>query len=389
MSLISMIDCIIILNNDKLPDVGERTRGMFVLESLNSGISTILIMTISLMKHIKITNILLFKFSIFDELFNSGNIAMMRRNEMFVFIQTLIIIFVFNCIFIADFVVVTSDKNITHIWKAHVIGEYISTFISVITITQFVDFVQLLKQKIITINNNLIKTRFDGDGEEECNQDILFKTYTYYDMKVFQVSAELKNKDNFEEKFKKWCDSHITLNFDDSFKLSQAKNIRALRICQDILCDICCMLNSLYGTQLLIFTIFNFLAMTSNLSYGIISLLTRVENQQTYRFPVYDSFLWAAMIFIIQLYPMASCSETSNESKKTLILIHKFLLKPGVDPEVLTELKLFSQQVNNRTIKFSAMDFFTINYKNLGAMVGASVTVLLMFLQFQHVNNLF
>ena len=390
MMLIVITEVIVILNHDKLPDVGDRTRGMFILEAVICIIITFLLMGTSLIKHKKITNELLFKFSIFDELMNNNNATMMKRNEKFVFVQTIMLILVYMCIFIADYALAAFSEYTTYIWKMHIICEYFCTFINVIIITQFVDFVQLLKQKI-TILNNIIVTNRAENNMEESNQDILFKSTKISKPKRIELCAGYINKRNFEKRFKDWCDNYLKNSFSSRFNSCNSRRIRfqALRICQDILYDICYMLNSLYGIQFLIFTLSNFFLITSNMSYGIISILLYMEENKPHFFPAYSPILWATMIFIMQICPMVSCSITSNESKKTILIIQKILLLPEDDPEVLAELQLFLQQLNNRNIKFTAMDFFTINYKNLGTIVGASVTLLLMFLQFQRVRNLF
>ena len=387
MSVIVIINVYTIINKDKLPDTDERARGVFILEMLTYGTTAVLGLGASLMKHRNVMNTLLFKVSIFDELLCSENTNTMKRNRVFVFVQTIVLITVYTCIFLEDFLLVIFDKDYSYVWKINMITVYVCTSIIAITITQYVDLVQLLKQKINTLNHNIILTMNLADGTTE---DILFKTINIYDSNIFEASIIRVEK--FEKRFKKWCNAYMNNNFTSAFRFSSSHIIirfRASRVLYDVLCDICHMINSMYGFQILIFTTSNFILMNTSLSYGIISLLTYDESNEKYRYPACVSLLWGMMLFIMQMCPRASCSAASNESDKLTTSIQKLLLIPEVDPEIVAELQLFSQQVNARRIKFTAMGFFTVNCRNLGTIVGACITLLLILLQFQKVNNLF
>jgi hypothetical protein len=59
------------------------------------------------------------------------------------------------------------------------------------------------------------------------------------------------------------------------------------------------------------------------------------------------------------------------------------LLQPELHPAPAAEIQLFLLQVRDRTPKFTAWDFFTINYSFLGSTVGAIVTYLVILVQMQ------
>jgi hypothetical protein len=59
------------------------------------------------------------------------------------------------------------------------------------------------------------------------------------------------------------------------------------------------------------------------------------------------------------------------------------LLQPELHPAAAAESRLFLQQVKDRTPKFTAWDFFVINYSLLGSTVGAIVTYLVILVQMQ------
>ena len=379
---------IVIINYERLPNPGERTRGIIVLEMLTYCITAVLGMGVTLIKHRSMLNILLFKISIFDELLILKNTNMIKINRIFICIQIIVLISVFLCFDLADFILIILDKGTSLTWQLCLICGYIATFINAIIITQFVDFVKLLKQKIHILNNSI---KLNMIPAENINEDILFKEINFYDLENLKTQGTYV--ENFEEIFKGWCNSYMSKSFNNALKICRNNDrmirIQALRILQDILFDICDLINSIYGFQMLIFTVGNFISITSALSYGIISLLPEDHlNKKVHLFAKFP-FLWAFLYFTMQLCPMASCSTASNESHQTAILIQKLLMIPEVDRRVVAELQLFSQQLNTRQIEFTAMGFFGINYRNLGAIVGACLTILIMLLQFQNVNNLF
>jgi hypothetical protein len=78
----------------------------------------------------------------------------------------------------------------------------------------------------------------------------------------------------------------------------------------------------------------------------------------------------------------ASCSATSQEANRSVTLLQKLLLLPELHPTTAAEIQFFLEQVRDRTPKFTACDFFTINYSLLGSTVGAIATYLVILVQF-------
>ncbi|KAJ9599866.1 hypothetical protein L9F63_009813 [Diploptera punctata] len=391
MSVILVIAIFVTINYEKLPNVSDRTRGVYLFEMLTNSTVAVLGMATSLMKHRKNMNTILFKMTVFDELLNWRVVGTLRRNGRYIFMQMSFLILFYMCVFVVDYLTGTFNEDKFYIWRIFLIFSYVCTFVRALTITQYVNFVQLLKQKLRTLNNNIFLPANSAYATESSNQDILFKKTNFAKLKSAQLNGICAEK--FDDKFHVWCNTYMRNNFNYAFTFSHNPErlirLRASRILYDLLCDICHIINSIYGFQMLICTIGNFILITITMSYGIISVLSHDEFNETYTFPVFNPLLWTAMLFMMQLCPMISCSAASNESEKIVILIQKMLLIPENDPEILTELQLFSQQLNLRNIKFTAMEFFNINLKNLGTFVGGGTTLLLMILQFEKVNNLF
>jgi hypothetical protein len=126
-----------------------------------------------------------------------------------------------------------------------------------------------------------------------------------------------------------------------------------------------------------------FIKITANLSYTIISLYTKAyANANFYRDDLLPIIL--ALMEFFQLFCIAAtCSATSEEAHRSVTLLQKLLLLPELHPATAAEIQLFLQQVRDRKPKFTAWDFFTINYSLLGPTVGAIVIYLVILVQMQ------
>jgi hypothetical protein len=110
--------------------------------------------------------------------------------------------------------------------------------------------------------------------------------------------------------------------------------------------------------------------------------LNDFTNEELYH-QVVTPIIWALMQFLQLLWITVTCSAASEEANRSITLLQKLLLQPELHLATEAEIKLFLQQVKDRTPKFTAWDFFTINYSLLGSTVGALVTYLVILVQMQ------
>jgi hypothetical protein len=126
-----------------------------------------------------------------------------------------------------------------------------------------------------------------------------------------------------------------------------------------------------------------FIEITTNLSYAIIDLLvtdiTKVRNHVNVVNPV----IWSVIELLKFLWIAATCNAARGEANRSVTLLQKLLLQPEIHPAIEAEMQLFLQQVKDRTPKFTAWDFFTINYNLFVSTVGAIVTYLVILVQMQ------
>jgi hypothetical protein len=130
-----------------------------------------------------------------------------------------------------------------------------------------------------------------------------------------------------------------------------------------------------------------FIELTTNLSFSIIALNVNVFNKEEIYLKIYlkvmSPIIWAILQFLQMFWITANCSATSEEANRTVTLLQKLLLLSELHPATAAEIQLFLHQVRDRKPKFTAWDFFSINYGLLGSTVGAIVTYLVILVQMQ------
>ena len=158
---------------------------------------------------------------------------------------------------------------------------------------------------------------------------------------------------------------------------------RALRIIWDVLCDNSSSVNSMYGLQILLCIVSAFIEITTNLSYSIISLKVNVFTNAELYLKVVTPIIWALMQFLQLFWLAETCNAARGEANRSVTLLQKLLLVPELNPATSAEIQLFLHQVRDRKPKFTAWDFFTINYRLLGSTLGAVATFLVILVQMQ------
>jgi gustatory receptor len=76
------------------------------------------------------------------------------------------------------------------------------------------------------------------------------------------------------------------------------------------------------------------------------------------------------------------CQSATTEAENTAVLVQKLLLVRHFDQETVTELRLFSQQLLQRKIKFTAFGFLSLDYSLLFAIFGGVTTYLVVAMQY-------
>ncbi|PNF32530.1 hypothetical protein B7P43_G02457 [Cryptotermes secundus] len=166
-------------------------------------------------------------------------------------------------------------------------------------------------------------------------------------------------------------------------KISQQTTIRKVREIYDDLCDISVLANSMYGLQLLLeigvstaeiisaaYFILHTILVTHNVTASTISKITRLMTA------------WLFLTFFKLISITAPCQSATSKVENTAALVQKLLLAGHFDQDTIAELQLFSQQLFQRKVKFTAFGFLRLDYSLLLTIIGGATTYLVIVTQF-------
>jgi gustatory receptor len=107
-----------------------------------------------------------------------------------------------------------------------------------------------------------------------------------------------------------------------------------------------------------------------------------MTEKETLMLEVASSLCWVTIFVVRILSITASCSAAGEEARRTGTVVHKLLLRQSLLRDTSTELQLFSIQLLNNKVEFSAGGFFPVNLSLACSMVGAATTYTIILLQF-------
>jgi hypothetical protein len=146
--------------------------------------------------------------------------------------------------------------------------------------------------------------------------------------------------------------------------------------------DISCLINSMYGISLLISSLSHTLHFVSGVYYAIHFLLIPYSNngglisKQRVVLFVISSLLTLIRIISITL----SCHKACEECQRCMDIVQELLLRSD-RKDTVSQLKLFSSQLENNRIEFTACGFFAVNLSLLTAITGVTVTYVILLIQ--------
>jgi gustatory receptor len=79
----------------------------------------------------------------------------------------------------------------------------------------------------------------------------------------------------------------------------------------------------------------------------------------------------------------APCQSSTNEIENMATLVQKLLLVRNFDQDTVAELQLFSQQLLQRRMKFTAFGFLSLDHSLLFTIVGGVTTFTVIAMQFK------
>ena len=170
----------------------------------------------------------------------------------------------------------------------------------------------------------------------------------------------------------------------------EVSRIHTLRQTYSDLYDITESINGIYGYQIILELAYDFFFFVSCLYY-VLEVKSNVKKtgdpnpsgEETIMLEVASSLCWVTQSLVRILSITASCFAAGEEARRTGTVVHKLLLRQTLLRDTSTELQLFSVQLLNNKVEFSAGGFFPVNLSLVYSMVGAATTYIIILIQFK------
>ena len=258
---------------------------------------------------------------------------------------------------------------------------------NVIMIIQFINITQFLRHRFRNLNQELAKC-CDSKSHISDNSFMMFRSgINGLHIRTTQTASTANN----------WTDIPTTLNCilpNISVPVSNtipddSSRIHTLRQAYSDLYDITESVNGIYGYSITFELAYDFVSFVSCLYYAleVISNVKKtgernLREEETIMLEVASSLCWVTQTVFRILSITSSCSAAGEEAGRTGTVVHKLLLRQTLPRDTSTELQLFSIQLLNNKVEFSAAGFFPVNLSLAYSMVGAATTYTIILIQF-------
>jgi hypothetical protein len=284
----------------------------------------------------------------------------------------------------------------------NIIIRFVIHFMSTIMIIQFVSFIHILKKRFHCVNRQLSLLGGIDDGGNDL--DSSRKGFAQHKLGIaashntvvvphaedVPISNSLEQVSAATSVFVSDAEigrlpSTASSILRTQSRLQEVANIHTLRCVHTILYDVCGLVNSVYGFQLLLAMAYIFMSVVKYFHVVMISNASSPEDQLSdFRVDGIVPLMCVVSIHVANvLWITASCSWTCFEAGRTTILVNKFLLIQPLSSDISTELEQFSQQLLHSKLHFTAFGFFRLDFTFLYGFVGGATTYIVILLQFQ------
>jgi hypothetical protein len=294
----------------------------------------------------------------------------------------LVLIIEMTAVFLISCLMSLYDTNVGRVGFLSIVrvsGCILGISIGSIILVQYIIFVWILKNRFGKLNAQL--------------SALLVRDYDEESLKIFASVVDHSNINHADAVFPP--SEYVRLIKPGPLTLSVSKirnqqfhhdryHVRALRQTHGILCDVIRMMNSDYGIQVLLITLFvfvsfvmfTFVAMGAQHDPSLADCGEELSCAQ-----VMTNFSVSCACIIKIMIIAVSCHVTNSEASRTSTVVHKLLSQWRMRDNALAELQLFSQQLWNIDPKFTAFGFFTLNLNLLCSMAGTATTYIVILLQ--------
>jgi hypothetical protein len=268
----------------------------------------------------------------------------------------------------------------------HCLIKYVINVLDVVMSLQFVNFIFLIGHRFRMLNselNSTITTRFVHKNDPTSYTDGIYN--------LSLIEADFDDSVGSEKMVSKMVaagsvtNTHIFTNHWLKRRLRNqgVGNIRTLRRIYMLLHNVISTINRSFGVQIMLTIISSATATTLHIHTIIVFLTKDLVS------PVKDcmgtalklNLAWTIPAVLRLVVITASCEISKKEAARTAVLLQKLMLHRNVDPDILTELRLFSEQLHHVNTNFTASGFFALDFGFLYSALGSIATFLVFLTQ--------
>jgi len=268
------------------------------------------------------------------------------------------------------------------------IAKDLANLSNVIMIIQYTNIMQILKHRFRNLNQQLAKC---CDSKSRISDHSLIKFRSVKNPLHIRTTQSANTANNL-------TNIPTTQNYilpDISVQMSntgpdEMSRIHTLRQTYSDLYDITETINGIYGYQITLELAYDFVSFVSCLYYALEALSNvkktgdcELRGEERIMLEVACSLCWVTQNFLRILSITSSCFAAGEEARRTGTVVHKLLLRQSLLRDTSTELQLFSKQLLNNKVEFSAGGFFPVNLSLAYSMVGAAATYIIILIQFK------
>jgi hypothetical protein len=257
----------------------------------------------------------------------------------------------------------------------YIITIYVPDFVWSINELQFVNLVDVLRVRLVTLNA-AISTVFASDCYLKDAPRFTKEHNVQHTGRYVSVSRTVGST-NAKHSRHQICEEFVGNIIEMSCRESEIPSrIVKLRKIYNELYEMCCFMNSMYGYMLLQeFTSYTICMIVDG--YNLVCVLVALYKSEAPVIPTagYPALIsWNLSNLIRPFLVCLSCQRLNNEFKTAVKSIHSLTLRPDVKPRVSDQLRQFSSQIYNCKLGFNACGFFDINLSLFFAFVLTATT---------------
>jgi gustatory receptor len=312
------------------------------------------------------------KLSIADKcIFKKDHTVYKKHNRVFT------IVLVISAIYhIALHSVDTCFHPSSHINYYYSVSMCFCDFVWTINDLRYVNAVEIIAQNLVAMNKQL-----DAISDTQSHGSPSSDRHTRPDVfSSFTIANERHTQDVLDPINLDRNNSFLTSISDVISRISA--RILDLRVCYNELYHICHLVNSMYGFTLLMgFTAYTVCIISDIYSTYCMLATTYTEHEPISTSKITITILWTVSRVFKTFCVVFVSDRAESEHKKAVHKIQKLILYVGVSADVREQLDLFSIQLANNKIEFTACGVFSVNFQLVRSLLYTVVTYVIVLVQ--------